>query len=305
MQHHRLLNAARETSPQSDPAQCPLTLSDYLWMGVLWLLTETLRYFLALLLVLGATSCLLAQPEHTGSVFSPGEILQYKVRWGFVRLGTVVISQGFCDSAVTGARSITMDVHSAKGLPFINVHFVNQSLKSPTSLCVTEETITTGEDSSEQTTYRFNPATNTLYCSSRSAANGAATNDSLITRGCFYDALGLLMLARTFRTANSTIIAPTLNEFAVHETEMTFTNQFEDIEVTACDTPIRSRRIEGFARWVGNSFAGMKGPFTGWISDDEASIPLRAEIKIFLGSIVLELESTNRKDWRPNILTSR
>ena len=97
---------------------------------------------------------------------------------------------------------------------------------------------------------------------------------------------------------------PTLNECSVRETEINFTDEFEMMKVAACDTPVRCRRIDGNAKWVGNSFAGMKGPFIGWISDDSAAIPLKAELKIFLGSIVLELESTNRPDWRPNKFAS-
>jgi len=41
----------------------------------------------------------------------------------------------------------------------------------------------------------------------------------------------------------------------------------------------------------------MKGPFRGWFSDDDAAIPLKAKVEIFLGSIVLELESYERPGW--------
>ena len=281
-----------------------LTVSDYLLIALLWIVTTALRYFLIILLVAGSAGLAIAQPAPSGSAFLPGETLQYKVKWGFFRLGTITITQQQCDSDRSGTSLLTMTVHSSSGLPFINVHFVNKSYKTLRSLWMSQETIISGEDSSEQTTYWEDSATSTLYCSKAGNRMEQSSLDSLHIQGTCYDALGLFMMARLYSASNQVVIVPTLNESAVKETEINFTGESELVEVAALDTPVRCRRVEGNAKWVGNSFAGMKGPFTGWISDDEASIPLRAELKIFLGSIVLELESTNRSDWGPGKMAS-
>ncbi len=292
---------------QLHPRDYSLTPRDYLWVALLWIATIALRYILrlaCLLVLIGAAQETYAQVNTAQPIFTPGEILQYKVKWGFFRLGTIVMTQQRCDSLERGGCLITMDVQSAPGLPFINVHFVNRSRKSPGSLWVSEESIVTGEDSTELTVYRYDHDTGTLYCSGSTKAKPIFTTDTVQIGGYSYDALGLFMLARVLSPTKGTVVVPTLNECSVHETEINITGDVEEIEVAACDTPVRCRRIDGFARWVGTSFAGMKGPFAGWISDDAASIPLRAELKIFLGSIVLELESTNRTDWRPNRIAS-
>jgi hypothetical protein len=281
-----------------------LTFTDYMLICLLWLITMALRYFLVILVTVSTVSLAVAQPAARRSVFMPGETLQYKVKWGFFRLGTVVITQQPCDSRKAEPRLLSMSVHSASGLPFISVHFLNSSFKSPNALWVSEETIITGEDSSDRTTYWQDTAAKMLYRTRTTKGCDNFSFDSSHVDGLSYDALGLLMMARLYAATNQTIALPTLNEFAVKETEITFTNEMEELDVAACDTPVRCRRIEGNAKWVGNSFAGMKGPFTGWISDDDASLPLRAELKIFLGSIVLELESTNRLDWGPRKLVS-
>ncbi|HEY6951804.1 MAG TPA: DUF3108 domain-containing protein [Bacteroidota bacterium] len=285
-----------EQSPQPDYS---LTMSDYLLIAALWVITVALRYFLIILFVVGTTNLALAQAASRGSVFAAGETLQYKVKWGFFRLGTIVITQQPCTPDGSGRCLLVMSVHSASGLPFVNVHFVNRSYKSPRSLWVVEETIIAGEDSSDRTVYWQDTSGSMLFCRKSQHGSTTTTLDSSHVQGLCFDALGLFMMARLYASTSMTLAVPTLNEFAVKETEINFTGDAENIEVAACDKPVRCRRIEGNARWVGNSFAGMNGPFTGWISDDEASIPVRAELKIVLGSIVLELESTNRSDWGP------
>jgi hypothetical protein len=297
----RHLRHSRGNINQRTPLDYSLTVADYLLICVLWLITIALRYFLIILVIVSTTSTAVSQPSVRSSVFMPGETLQYKVKWGFFRLGTVLITQQQCDS---GICLLSMSVHSASGLPFISVHFVNTSFKSPHALWVVEETIITGEDSTDLTAYWQDATTKTLFCKRSIKGSERSSLDSLHLEGVCYDALGLFMMARLYAEANQTIALPTLNGFVIKETEINFTNNVEEVEVAACDTPVRCRRIEGNAKWVGNSFAGMRGPFTGWVSDDEASIPLRAELKIFLGSIVLELESTNRSDWGPRKMAS-
>jgi hypothetical protein len=38
----------------------------------------------------------------------------------------------------------------------------------------------------------------------------------------------------------------------------------------------------------------MSGGFRGWVSTDDARKILRAEVKLFLGSAIIELEEVNR-----------
>jgi hypothetical protein len=108
------------------------------------------------------------------------------------------------------------------------------------------------------------------------------------------------MMARIFSGSGDTMRLPTLNDYKISQTDIVFTDEIENLEVDAAEAPIRCRRFEGNAQWEGTSFAGMKGTFRGWVSDDEASIPVRAEVGIFLGSIVLELEQFERTTQSPS-----
>ncbi|HLF19213.1 MAG TPA: DUF3108 domain-containing protein, partial [Bacteroidota bacterium] len=121
--------------------------------------------------------------------------------------------------------------------------------------------------------------------------------DSVFTRYPCYDAITLFMFARQHAGLDTTVMLPTVNDYEVKPTLIRFTRELEDLAVDALPGSVEARKIDGNALWVGKSFAGMKGPFRGWISNDEAAIPLRAEIEIFLGSVVMELESYERRDW--------
>lgn len=286
-------------TPTLHPNNYSLKISDWVLIVFLSILATILRYCVVVLIVLCGISRSYCQPRSAPSPFFDGETLQYRVKWGFVRLGTVVTIQQKLDSARSGQYMITMHVRSAKGLPFLSLHFVNMSLKSPDALQVSLETIMTGEDSCEQTIYRHDVSSAQLHRTILRKGSSDAKHDSLTMNQVCYDALGLFAMARQYSGSVQSAMVATLNDFSVKETEIHFTNDTENIEVSALEEPVRVHRLEGVARWVGNSFAGMKGPFTGWISDDDAAVPVKAELKIVLGSIVLELEHFSRPGWRP------
>jgi hypothetical protein len=73
-----------------------------------------------------------------------------------------------------------------------------------------------------------------------------------------------------------------------------FTPRLETVEVPAFHAPFRAIRFDGRAEWVLPTAAGMTGEFHGWLTQDEAAIPVKATVRIFLGSVTLELESFER-----------
>lgn len=83
------------------------------------------------------------------------------------------------------------------------------------------------------------------------------------------------------------------------KTDLQFDGEVEEVEVDACDQPVRTRKFTGFAHWSGGTSVGLTGEFTGWLSDDDASVPMRAEMRTLLGSITLELEQWARDGWVP------
>jgi len=228
--------------------------------------------------------------------FMVGEVLRYKVKWTFFRLGTVTIRQLSANSSDPTQFLLEMSVQSNPSLPFIDVNFLHQTHLTTASQCLVRETIISGEDPSERTLYWYDAASQQIFMVD-SAGGKLTRRDSLLIKAPCYDALGLLMRSRGLSGSGISLTMPTLNDYEIKPTEITFPNEVEEIEVAALDRPIRARRVEGTAKWVGRSFAGMSGPFRAWVSDDEAAVPLKANVEIFLGSIILELESFERPGW--------
>jgi len=272
--------------------------SDWLRIVLIWIVTMLLRYGLAGILLCVVTGETFAQTNgNTLGPLIPGEVLRYKVKWLLVRLGTVTIHQIPADS---GRMLVKMSVQSAKGLPFIDVHFDNQTYVSERSQSLDEETILSGSDPSEKTVYWFDRRTEHIMMVD-SLKDKQTRRDSLNWASECYDALGLLMYSRRFAASGTSTSLPTVNDYKIDQTDVSFTKGTEEIEVDAFDAPRRCHLVSGRALWVGKSFAGMKGPFQGWFTDDAAAIPLRAKVGIFLGSIVLELESYERPALTPAI----
>ena len=85
---------------------------------------------------------------------------------------------------------------------------------------------------------------------------------------------------------------PTIVNDRIEETELDFTAGREYLEIDALNESIRTRRYKCTpgAGSKNATSAGVSGEFTGWISDDDTSIPVRVEMGVLLGSVRIELE---------------
>jgi hypothetical protein len=259
-------------------------------VALYWIAAMVLRYGLACIIVLTSIDAAFArQRNEDRRPFIAGEVLRYRVRWSVFRLGTVTIGQVTHDS---GKYIVEMTVRSSPSLPFIDVDFLNRTILCEQRQSITEEIITSGK-TNEKTVYRYD-ATSHRILMEDSVEGERVRLDTLNWETECYDALGLLMYCRRFAGSGRSVSLPTLNDYRIGRTDVVYLNEPEEIEVLAFEGRRRCLKAAGFAHWVGKSFAGMKGPFRGWFTDDESAIPLKAEVEIFLGSIVLELESYQR-----------
>jgi hypothetical protein len=111
---------------------------------LLWIMSMLIRYFLGVLLLLPAAEQSFAQsPAEHHDPLVAGKVLRYKVKWSFIRLGTVTIRQVPADS---GRMLLQMSVQSTPSLPFIDVHFSNQTYVTGESASIQEETIFSGKE---------------------------------------------------------------------------------------------------------------------------------------------------------------
>ena len=74
-----------------------------------------------------------------------------------------------------------------------------------------------------------------------------------------------------------------------------FHGRKDQVTIAALDSPIECYSIDGKIETKG--IAGVTGPYKGWFAADEQRPPIKAELKVFIGSVKVELEKW--KKWEP------
>jgi hypothetical protein len=126
----------------------------------------------------------------------------------------------------------------------------------------------------------------------------ASVTDTLRVSGFpVQDGLSMVYFARRVARSNEAITLPAVSMGKVGEVEFFTEREEESIEIDALPRRIPTVKMKGKLRLEG--IFGLKGDFVGWFSDDEASVPIAARLKVLLGSIRLELKGWRRGNWQP------
>ena len=117
-----------------------------------------------------------------------------------------------------------------------------------------------------------------------------------ITKNC-QDGLSLFYYARAHACEKRQTKIPTFVDTNEVTTSIDFGVEHLDEEIDAVDYPIDVMKLEGRADFVG--VFGLTGGFDGVFTNDAASIPVKARMKVILGSVKVELKSWKRGNWIP------
>lgn len=251
------------------------------------------------ILVLG---CPLRGQSFISKVFLPGEELRYKVKWTFIRLGTVVL-RTVQDSSCHDANEVklVMIVESNPDLSFIWIREFNEAVvdESTSESKRFHARHRNGDSYMEiwhQADKSLHRTTSRMVDKNSGALLGA---DTLQGVESYVEGPSLFFYTRCISHTRGNVEIPTLVEGKLCATDVSFDGTTDECEIGAFDTPVRVRKFTGIAHWQGGTTAGLSGPFSGWISDDDAAVPIVADVKVILGSIRLELESWSRPGWVP------
>jgi hypothetical protein len=216
--------------------------------------------------------------------FKDGEILSYKVKWGFIRIGTVEISQRIMNLSYSSLYLVQLRAKSSTFKVFLDAD-------SPTSMSfVMEEDKQNGNVKA----YLYDKQ-NHLVLMKTWQNKRLVQNTALSYQDAYYDLLDLMMMMRCLSESGASITLPTIVDSGIKKTYLTFSDNVKNIKVAAVERTIQARQVKGVAGW--KAWGGLSGPFEGWFSDDEAAIPLKIQLRVSLGSITLELERVHRPDW--------
>ncbi|MFI5201549.1 MAG: DUF3108 domain-containing protein [Candidatus Kapaibacterium sp.] len=225
-------------------------------------------------------------------VFQPGEQLVYNVKYGFIKLGTVVIQTGNISSQ--GLMKAHMEFWTAD-IPFLHVHttvtdqFANSDL-----------TLRSFEQHEQNGSYKldkyasYDPAARTLTYSDDSVTNEISHNIEP-----YDDALGILFNMRSWSGAvGHKYLFHVRDKNGARPVTLDFTNQLSDQSVPALgDKTISTRVVDGMMDLGSSAPLGANGAMTAYVSNDEAAVPVRIDMSIAVGSISLVLDKINRPNW--------
>jgi hypothetical protein len=226
------------------------------------------------------------------NVFVPGEQLVYKVKFGFIKLGTVTMQTGnFSADGSTVSAHMTMQTAD---VPMLNVKSAvtdRFDTKDLTLRSFEEHTMNGDEKSDKYMTY--DPAAKTIHYQDEKTPSKVESNVAP-----YDDALGILYNLRAWSGAVGKKYL-----FHVHGKDgekpitLTFTSDMQDQQVPAYgDNDVKTRVVKGMADMGGSGPLGANGAFTAYVTDDAAAIPVRIDMDIAIGSISLVLDKVKRPD---------
>jgi len=226
-----------------------------------------------------------------------GEQLTWKVRWSFIRLGTLQMTiedTVRIDNQKLYRIKLLMDSNPV--LIFVNIHnryeCLVDSLFRPVVYMVNEN----NGGNRNLLLYQFD------YQKKKALIQVLDANDTTIVKTQktidlehnLYDGISLTFFARGNAGFAKSFKLYTFIDDRTGPLDMGFGNKLEKIEINAIDKSMSTIRVEGTFHIKG--IAGVTGDYKGWFTADERRVPLKALMKVFIGNVVVELEKW--KNWR-------
>ena len=251
------------------------------------------RFFFVLLFGIFSTLSIQAQ------VMAPGEELTYDVSYMGISLGTIKVTtlknENFNGKTVHHTK---VYIDSRKGIPFVDLHSIYESWIDPSVQFSHNFAASTKESDGSWSydKYLFDYPGQTVTME-KYKANKLSNKRILKTPKKWNDGSSLFFLARQMLKSKKTIKVPTIIMDDTVSTSINFVGKEEIVEIDAAKYPIKTVYLSGTANWTG--IYGLSGKFEGWFSDDEARIPIRAKMKLYVGNANIELVKWNRSSWQP------
>lgn len=229
-----------------------------------------------------------------------GEELSYEVSYSFVKLGKVTLK--IKDKKTVKGKTFYTTVayiDSYPGIPFVDLHQIYESHVDTKLHSDYFRGLVKYEHYTTYTEYFFNKEnTNFVNVKKGKVYPPELWTDSITTNDRAYqDGLSIFYYARMNLGTTKTVNVPCfVNEQKVF-TKINFYTNVDAISIDNVDYDISCLYLDGETDFV--SVFGLTGYFEGWFSNDEASIPIVAKMKVLIGNITLELKEWKREGWTP------
>lgn len=230
-----------------------------------------------------------------------GEELEYDVSYFGISLGRIRIVTEAVDTlnGIPAVRTAAY-MQSHPNIPFLSLWGVFYSWLD-TSAAFTyrfEGRVRQGDEPEQYGKYVFDYTRRVLVAEEwRGGKLAIRRQYTLRTR--MNEGLSILFAARRFLTSGKVYRFPTVVTADTFATVIHFTGRRELVRISALPYPIRTVYFRGSANWTG--VYGLTGSFEGWFSDDEARVPIRAKMRVYVGNVTIELIRWKRAGWQPPV----
>jgi len=255
-----------------------------------------------LLLILGLSLTLASYDSKANApkVIFVGEELEYDVTFLSIKLGTIKIltleDENYQNTKVYRSKVF---ISSNPNIPFLGLKAIFNSWMDTT---LTTGRYFEGSTKIDKDFWGFQQILfnypNNYSLQVKKYYNDEKINDTLInSKNKIVDGGTLFFLARRYSGSKNNIKVPTIMDLSVGDTYLNFTGKIESIKISSVDYPIKTYYFSGKADWVG--LYGLGDKFEGWFSSDDARVPIKAKMNVYVGSVVLELKKWSRGNWAP------
>lgn len=225
-----------------------------------------------------------------------GEELVYSVKWSFVHLGTLRLQVLNSDS-IHGrpVYHCRIYIDSNPSLPFVNIHDIYDSFIDAEG--VYSHIFLSYEKKKDHvlyTRYDFDYPNHRIHIrieKQRGIDSEVVLDSTAYIPDKVLDSLSMLFFARAMvkNQADLDVSVFAYNNF--EKTRINFTGEERSLKIH--DIRTKSYYLDGRLKFIG--IAGVKEDFKGWFSPDGQSVPLKAKMKAFIGSVTIELKEWS--DW--------
>lgn len=227
-----------------------------------------------------------------------GEELTYVVKYSVMRLGEIKLTVIDKKTEINKTYYTAIaEINSYPSVPFVSLHQIYKSTLTPDLFSALFIGTIKHDNYTTVTKYVFNYDSSKIYVTKGKLNSKPDIDSVFLIKKKYHDGISLLYYARLLSGSESDIKLPTFVNEKKEVTEINFTNQIEDISIDAVNYDIDCYYLEGESNYI--SIFGLTGVFEGWFSNDDASIPIKAKMKVLIGNISIELKSWKRKGWNP------
>lgn len=235
-----------------------------------------------------------------GNNFIPlaGEELVYKVSFLGLNLGTIkIVTEKTVDFEGKKAYKAKCYLKSSEGIPFVSLNAIYDTWIDPTiSYSLKFEGKTQDKKAWQYDVADFEYDKKMIFFN-RKLGSELVFNKTFNTDKKWNDGLSLFFFPRKYLMLKKSIKVPTFIEGLAYTTINFSGDNIQSVEIDKVDYPIKTVYFNGKADY--NGVYGFNGNFEGWFTADEARIPIKAKMKVLVGSVLIELASWKRTGWKP------